>query len=296
MAETFEIFKKGKPKTIEFSGSKTGMEPLLTNGLVRQAPLFRDRLFPSNSAECPRQGAAGFMFDKDYIVDLSPSSTFYFHIGDAIQAAVEEALKGAGLFIAREWHLTGKELVPNFKVSGRADIIIRDNKGELALVEVKSCGKLPEQPKRNHEAQAVTYALLSGLDKVYVLYISRTPATFDGRINQVWFEIEIDQAKLLKVARILATGLVFGEAKILPAPPASIRPSSDVCTYCPLKTYCWEGKSLSYLRNRETYAPEEVEDLYLAADKIAKMVLAARPQAREKFLKKVTGIEALKGM
>lgn len=231
----------------------------------------RPYLYGSDAGFCARRNTL-----LEHNVWLEPlvnsAGNAYMSIGSALENMVAEALMRKGALLVQNMRLTP---LKEAKVSGKMDFLIFDNEGELALVECKSCGELPDSPKPGHYIQAQTYAAISGIDKVHLFYISRnirwnTPLQFRT------FQVDTSAEALFERFRIIALSRAASDAQKLPQVPAHFRKHTE-CHYCEFRDYfCYaprpgRGKGMPII----PYPLQEME-----ADELIAMDLAAQELAR----------------
>lgn len=204
----------------------------ILNNTKKQSPLKRRSLHCGDVGWCARKALAAMFSDK--IGENDVSSSLYMAIGTAIHKTIEAALKEAGVLVSDEHRITAIGGVP---ISGYVDAIVELN-GELAVLELKSCGKAPAEPKPEHVAQAIVYGLATGIKRKLILYVGRNVKTFVG-LDLTEFEVEDDGGLLTATAREIALAHVYREA--LRLPPPRLDASASKCAYCPFVSECVDG-------------------------------------------------------
>ena len=63
-------------------------------------------------------------------------------------------------------------------VGGFIDAIGYDSQRNVAAYEIKTAGTIPPVPKATHLSQAMTYAILGGIDNVFLVYVGRKVQDF----------------------------------------------------------------------------------------------------------------------
>ena len=190
------------------------------------------RLYASETGYRPRQGAVLAQLPSTEI--SSASSTMYKKLGDSIETMILDALYEQGVLVFRQFHLTEVGL----DLGGYVDGIIMLN-GKLHVLEIKTCGQLPSQPKPQHLHQAALYSAVTGFPAI-IYYVSRHVASFDGVLKQAEFFIpahgDIQRAALFRAA--IAHLSVIDN--VTPDIPSHIT-KEDQCGFCPLRPQCWQG-------------------------------------------------------
>lgn len=253
-------FKTGRKR--EYRSATNKWKALVEENLIGESSVGRNRIFASSAGLCKRQTAGLFMFPKGAKEIQAAPSQFYFKIGSAIEKVMDMAFTQAGVFVDAE---TRVEIpVGDTTLSGRIDFVIRDpDDGELVLVELKSCGRLPTKPKDYQLAQLKTYMVITGMERGLLWYVSRNVAGYDREILQTVFEIKLNDRERAQVAYNISIGAVFGLAGVLPHKPDEMKRYK--CGFCPLVPMCWEDEDLG-LKTKKASAAERRELLKQAGE------------------------------
>lgn len=225
-------------KTSPFRKGKLPDEPNtiiqnVINGLSGTAPLHRRNLHGGDGAYCARKNSAMLNMPDDQMVEMSAASAFYFSIGSAVHETIQKALTKTGMLIASEFRINSIGI----NIGGYVDAIVRiDDKPRI--LEIKTCGGLPAKPKPEHVFQAMTYALITGIPDPILFYVSRSVASWDGKLITKQFELESTKAAYIQVATGLYRSLYYAEAKRLADIPVHIE-SARECGFCPFVNTCW---------------------------------------------------------
>jgi len=241
-------------------------EATLEKELVQTGSGKMDRIFASSAGLCERQVAGLYYLPDGFKRVRKASAEFYFSIGNLYEKIVSKAFNRADIFVDAETRVEAYH--PELPVSGRIDFTLRnpDDPSELILVELKSCGKLPEKPRAGHLAQLLTYLTLTGMPKGVVWYISRNVATWGGDLIQRAFEFEPTWEEKWNSIFTTAFGAVHArDGKLPPRPP---KMKKYKCGFCPLIPFCWDGQE-DYLEGFQHSTPGEVGDYWDEAEKIA---------------------------
>lgn len=257
---------------------KSYWETLLESNLGYKSKPSRDKIFGSNAGLCARQTAGMILLDDDFVNHVGPSSEFYFKIGQGFEKVVKKALKNSGVRFADELSVTGQMDTGLPKVSGRVDFTV-ERDGELVLIELKSCGKLPDRPKLYHLEQLKTYMLMSGINKGVLWYISRNVANYKGELQMAIFEVEPTEEHLYEVALTIATGSLGAVQETLPQIPPHMKKYK--CGFCPLVKKCWDGGEIK-MKGNEADTARQLE-LEAEAKVVADNFMLTRPQLAKDF-------------
>ena len=190
------------------------------------------RLYASETGYCERQGAVLAQLPSTEI--SSASSTLYKKFGDNIETIVLDALYEQGILVFRQFHLPDVGL----DLGGYIDGIVMLN-GKLHVLEIKTCGQLPSQPKPQHLHQAAVYSAITGFPAI-IYYISRHVASFDGVLKQAEFYVpahgDLQRTAIYRAAYAHLSVL----EGVTPYMPTHIT-KEDQCGFCPLRPQCWHG-------------------------------------------------------
>jgi hypothetical protein len=124
------------------------------------------------------------------------TTSFVAQVGNAVHEAVAHTFRAAEQLVEEETRIW----IPEIKLSGRIDLIVRPDHGRKVGIEVKSVGgyygckgvikttrDTPLYPKLYHLAQAVVYAdhlQKSGVKEWMLLYVDRESGAFQGHSIQ----------------------------------------------------------------------------------------------------------------
>ena len=271
-----DVFKKGRKRKILKSDLK--WEGIIERTLKSVGKSGRDRIFASAAGLCERQ-TAGLMMLFDESGDKRRASTqFYFKIGGAFEDVMSRAFNKANMEVDRETRIEAYH--SELPVSGRIDFVLRDPEDdELVLMELKTCGKLPTQPKPVHLAQLMVYLTLTGMKKGLLWYVSRTVAGWDGDLKQRVFEIEPLEIDRYNVSLKMAIGALSAKAGFLP--PKAETMKRYKCGFCSLIPHCWEGTDVGV--RAKTPSIKAYGKILKMADEIAKDVVENQEYLREEF-------------
>lgn len=213
---------------------ETGIDAWYTELLNRNRPksgYVRPYLYGSDAGFCARRNV--LLQQSDIIDSLENTAGLAFMaIGVAIENLLSEALLKGERLLGQNLYLVD---MPQVKVRGKVDFYVFDHEDELALIECKSCGELPAEPKPTHLAQVTTYAAISGLDKAYLTYVSRN-VRWKQDIPVKTFVVDTSQGALFEKLRIAALSDLAADENLLPAVPAHFRKHTE-CHYCEFRDY-----------------------------------------------------------
>ena len=194
------------------------------------------RYYPSEIGTCLRKTWYSYK-------DPQPTDTQLiriFEAGNILHEFIEEVLESEK---NPEVELLGTEIpikikYKDFTISGRIDnLILVKIENKEVLIEVKSCKYLPNEFRKEHEAQLQFYMQALGVHQGILLYIKK------DNLETKEFEIHYDEKKadgILK--RFEALNKALKENKI---PEAEARHDEEkiwLCERCPWKEECWARK------------------------------------------------------
>jgi CRISPR/Cas system-associated exonuclease Cas4 (RecB family) len=229
-------FRKGRT-TIH-----TPLERYLTDGLDSELIFIsKMKAHGGDIGSCPRKTVLHCWLPKDFAINGSPSSSLYMAIGSAMHKVAADAFRRTGILRAEELRVELDEIGPPkfLPLSGYLDMVVEIEE-EPAIIDIKTCGKLPAAPKAWHVSQVIVYAIASGIRKGYLHYISRNVADYRGAIIQKAFPVPMSDAHISEVAMRIATAHVFMQNQTLPPIPSHMFSKQD-CGFCPFQANCWEG-------------------------------------------------------
>lgn len=210
---------------------------LVNKGLISSRRVERvGRLHARDTGLCERQGTLSALQDG-MIVD-NPQSKSFFALGNAIEDLVLTSL-----------FVTGNLLFKNYKIpdiginlGGAIDGIVYLN-DKIRILEIKSCGKLPDKPKPEHVAQALMYSAITGLHST-VFYFSRYVIDkWGGPVLMKQFDLD-ENIELGKKAlwRAIFASIAVKE-NLIPDKPVHLKKSD--CGFCPFVSNCWNGEHIT---------------------------------------------------
>ena len=205
--------------TFEELSSRSFYERLISNYISKEIPKEPNRIWVSEVSRCLRYS---------YFLRVNPKSftgsqLVKVFIGKVVHEFLEGLLKSSHDVVV-EYRV--EYPVGEFSVVGRADAV--DLGGEGVIVEFKVVGEVPNEPYLEHVRQAKYYAVLTGVRKVLIVYISR-----DGEILPYiipFTNLSGVRDELIGRAKELYNSLRFGRR------PKPERGTS--CMYCPYRFEC----------------------------------------------------------
>lgn len=234
------IFKEGRRTEVNSDKWVT----LLEDNLKTTMRPSRLNIFGSNAGQCSRQTAGMILVDKSHTVENGASTQFYFKIGNAFEKVVKQAFTKSGMTFIDEFRIEERLTPHTPSVSGRIDFLVQDdNTEEMTLIELKSCGKLPDKPKPAHVAQLKTYLFLTGASHGVLFYISRNVANFKGELQAIAFDIKPTTDEFVEVGLEIAIGALGASTDILPQIPDHMKKYK--CGFCPLVNFCWDNQAIN---------------------------------------------------
>lgn len=199
-------------------------------------PRRRPYLYGADAGLCARRNV--LLEHNSWIPsEGNPTGAAYMAIGVGLEDMLAQGLKNKGKLLVQGMRLVE---MPELKISGKIDLIIQDHEDELALVEVKTCGELPVEPRPTHLAQIQTYAAVSGIHRCWLSYISRNVRdSFGTKLAVRSFRIDTSEEQLTNRLRIAALSETASKLHKLPPVPATFRKHTE-CHYCEFRDhFCW---------------------------------------------------------
>lgn len=252
---------------------------LVESGLGCIRHIHRDNIWASSAALCERQTAGMLQIKINESVHRSGSSEFYFEIGSSIERVMEDAFRNSGVYVDSEVRVESYH--PELDVSGRIDFVLKDPKNEeLVLVELKTCGKLPDRPKPAHKAQLLAYLALTGMERGLLWYISRSVASWDGKILQKVFEIVPTKPERLQTIMTMVKGQLYVNKNAFPPKPDRMK--KTWCGFCFFVPHCWKGEDVNL--NSLPLPNDQIPDLIKNAQRITEEFLSNSETLRKQFI------------
>lgn len=250
------IIRKGGDPRPGLSDFDTWLQTLLHK---KGFPQGRVHLYGSDAGFCARRNV--LLHHNSWVVsETTPASNAYMSIGVALEEMLMKGMKEKGVLIAWNRYLIQN---PYVKVRGKMDLIFLDPNEQVTLMEVKTCGALPTEPKPTHLAQAQTYSALSGLRNVVLTYISRQvnlPGEFGPQTALRTFVVDTSEEALRSRLEVALKSDRLAKQGILPPLPAHFRKHTE-CHTCEFRDlFCWQ--------ERPGLAPKGVDGLPIQKGKL----------------------------
>lgn len=222
--------------TVRFGkrGMPCDLSELVRSGMTGSRVSNRKgRLYASDSTFCARQGALSSSLEFD--VPEPAEALAYKELGNKIEDLIIDSLHKKNAILFTQYVIPDVGLNIGGKVDG---IIVVDNK--IRVLEIKSCGQLPGEPKLQHRAQALFYSAVTGLP-ASILYMSRNVAGFAGNI--LLREFKLDDLVEERAATVYRVALAHeaNKAGLIPPRPYEIT-SEEQCGFCNFKSLCWHNQ------------------------------------------------------
>lgn len=248
------VFRRGASVLVE--------HPLVNafvQGKTAKFQMKKKRFHAKDASYCIRKSVMLCNVDETIMANGTASSALYTSIGTAFHETICDGFEKFGIMRLKEMRMDEMGL----NIGGYIDAILEPTEGDLRVCEIKSCGQLPGAPKQDHVAQAVIYALSTGLKHPILFYASRSVATYNGTVLLKEFEVPTSDEVLYEMAFNISAGHFYLEEKLAPAIPSHL--SKSLCHYCPLLPICWED-SPNFMKE----ASEDIEAMKRVLAKAAK--------------------------
>lgn len=229
------ILHKGDTRLREADIDAWYQEQIRETGSASKRPY----LYGSDAGLCARRNV--LLEHNTWIpTGKSPATAAYMAIGVGLEDMLAAALKRRQRLLAQ-----GQRLVDltEVKISGKIDLIVFDHDDQLALVEVKTCGELPTEPKAVHLAQIQTYAAVSGIHRCWLTYISRNVRdSFTEKLSLRSFPVDCSEDVLKGRLATALLSRTASDSHRLPPIPATFRKHNE-CHYCEFRDqFCWRAR------------------------------------------------------
>ena len=152
-----KVYKKGP-------AMGTGTLSKLVTAMTGESRLYAKNSYASWGAACPRRAVFKNKISPNQKIPMGATSQFFFSGGTAFHEVIQKAFDDAGLLYKAEMRVEHKG------IAGFIDVIFEDEDGDVALLDIKTCGsKIPSWPKLEYVQQIRTNGLLTGIDRLYIL-------------------------------------------------------------------------------------------------------------------------------
>lgn len=243
------VFKKGN--VLKRSDLKNG----ILNGLSSKRKTKRNSFHASSGFHCPRRNFAHLFLSNKY--SWQAKNELYTKIGISVHTAIQNALFLQNKVLFSEYRLPP---LKNLNIGGYVDLIGLVD-GKISVIEIKTCGKLPTKPNKDHRKQAIVYSIITGFD-AYLVYQSRNVADFKG-VKIETFKIDTNYQEMLDIMKVYYISELCVQKEKLPPIPAHFKSASS-CGYCPFKEKCWGDEKFPFIDislNEYSDILEEAEEL-----------------------------------
>lgn len=235
-------------------------EAILTESITKGG---RARPFASKAGYCPT--ANWFMGDSKGDFVVGASMKLYQGIGNGVEAELVAGAERKGIMLGTQVKLPTPKGVD---IGGFIDLIALGPDGSPVLYEVKTCTNIPNKIKPEHAAQAATYWLFSGMERVEVIYVSRKVQNFPDPTPLIKTFVFDPTEWQNEINNVFVTLETFNLGKPPQRPAHFVR--NRQCMFCDFANRCWDMSDTDFLGNRQM---TEVES---KADKHKHKVLAER--------------------
>lgn len=212
---------------------------------TREAKHRKKNIHARLAAYCPKQNYYYAHSDEKVDNYFDEKSKIYMGIGNGVSKTLENEFRRNKVLIDCERKVS--KTILGTEVSGYIDYVIKDQNNETRGIELKTCGKLPSSPKREHLYQAITYMLLEELDKFSLVYVSRNVVDSSGNLAIKTFDLDnLDESiKQEAINRIILSAYAV-KNNYLP----KTKPTDVSCYYCPFYKIC-DKKKDELLENQD---------------------------------------------
>lgn len=268
-----QVVTKGSP----FQKTRSALTDIILHGLTVNESVHRDttKTYASDGADCPRRAAKFCLSDATATGLITPSSMMYMNVGSAVHSMITDALFRERRLVFKEYRLPKLERI---EIRGIIDALYVSHDGYVRGLEVKTCGRLPTEIKREHRAQAVTYEAMTGFE-FDVLYVSRDIPFGSTQIQLVSLPVSPTVKEMHdNIAAHALAHLSIGLGKVPPIPMHFT--SERDCRFCPFTSGCWGGhETFTELRS------SELTKITKEADAIADSIMQRREHRNSGILK-----------
>ncbi len=269
------LFKKASEQYSKAAISEQGKQAAETNHILKALELERRggkrfRPFAGSVSYCARQNWFFGNGEGSTVTVVDPALNLYQGIGEGVEARIVQGMAAHGFLLGAQVKLPNPPKNFGIDVGGFIDAIALDSAGNVAAYEIKTAGTIPPSPKANHLSQAMTYAILGGIDNVFIVYVGRKVQDFPDPTPLVKaFRIDVNEL-LLEYATTLVMSCHSLPSKEAPQRPATFRKSIE-CQYCDFQQKCWNEIDV------KTMAASQYVERYAEAEKTATELLGWRP-------------------
>lgn len=219
------------------------------------------RLYASEVGHCERKAAISAT--QNGIAKHGADFSLYVKIGDAVEKVVNNSFERKGILLFEGYRLEAMKNVMGGVVDSIVLLERPNGTYKIEVIEVKSCGNLPSEPKVEHLGQAKLYSAIVGFPCA-IFYVSREVADWTGDVIAEEFHYKFDPEDLSRyVWRAYYSAACIREG-VLPEQPF-FKYKKD-CGYCDHKDFCWndqdEESTEKYLSNQKTKLKPLTQELH----------------------------------
>lgn len=261
-----------------FNGDGSSLIKTFIEGYDYEYPITRTnkRLYASSAGYCERKEV--WLTSNTTGDRSSASGKLYSEIGKTVENVIQRSWKKQGILIASNLKVNWNR----FNLGGEVDaVVMYPGTDKLTIVEIKSCNKLPKEPKLPHISQASLYSAITGLPSV-IYYQTRNVADWSsgaGILEAVEFPIPDSDDYLLPYVEKVIRSFLYARDELSPPIPAGFRRTVH-CSFCPFIERCWNTNSLIY----PLPSDKKLEEYERIIKREAEQYLERRPRRRENFL------------
>lgn len=287
-------FKEVVDEEKKVSGANYELEYMIQNLSIPQKvrDKLNGKLFASEAGFCPRKNVLNSFLSHQE--EMQIAGKFYTAVGDCIENAYADLFKFNGKLVVNSLRIYDNEsYVKTFdqkfiffdddekiNYSGIVDLIIL-NDGQLYLLDVKTCGELPEKNSLGYERQVQFYSAVLGINKCGILYQSRNiKSSFTNPLDVRILNVDTSVEKLTEVMTIAYFSKLCIENELLPKRNEKFKKTVQ-CKHCSFNDFCHNQGSL------ETYPliedDEEELKLWQKSEKLAEKFLENQKVRFERF-------------
>ncbi len=240
------------------------LNEIVVRGMTNIRSKTRDgRLYASQSGQCERKTALTSTQVGNEVITASMNA--YFKIGETIEELILDSLFDQGILLFKQYRLPDIGINMGGYVDG---IIFVD--GQVKVLEIKSCGTVPNKPKPDHLAQTLIYSAITGLP-AQIMYMSRQPADFYGNMNIETFDIETSTENLSKAVWSAVYGYLAVGMGVLPDRPPHMKKS--YCGFCPGFNDCWKTGPKNEIKGLKSPTSDQHAELVESTSKFVEAIL-----------------------
>lgn len=242
-------------------------------------PRARAHLWGADAGLCARRNVL-LEHNEGISSVTTAASNAYMSIGVALEDMLARSLRERNRLYTQGMYLVE---IPDLRIRGKIDLVVLDHEEQLALIEVKTCGKLPTSPQPTHLAQIQTYAAVSGITRCWLTYISRNVATepWGPGVAVRTFRIDTDQDVLKGRLHTAVVSRLSSDIHRLPPIPSTFRKHTE-CHYCEFRdSHCWIPRPGLRTEDKDTYPLERNPVVEISIEEFANIEREANKRSTE---------------